>query len=176
MNGSGLLDRLDNENEGLLEAFLGTLSELDADFCVIGELAINTVARPVYTPNLEVVIEAAKQDRVLRRLKKRFAVQDRPRTVVITQPGTGFCILVRKDPRYQDFISRVEAKTILGYLMPVASSQDLLQEKLWDYQRHAQRPEARRKDLEDIERLADAQPELGTNLPQDVEAELALSH
>ena len=72
------------------------------------------------------------------------------------------------DSRYQEFLSRAELRTVLGYELRVAAVEEVLQGKLWAYQDESRRPSKRQKDLADIARLVEAQPELAERLPEAV--------
>jgi hypothetical protein len=61
---------------------------------------------------------------------------------------------------------------VLGYELPVAALEDILQGKLWAYQDTERRPSKRQKDLADILRLAEAHPHLTSLLPDEIKSML----
>ena len=61
---------------------------------------------------------------------------------------------------------------MLGLSLPVAAVEDVLQGKVWAAQDPKRRPSKRQKDLADVSRLLEAQPELRRSVPQDVLARL----
>jgi hypothetical protein len=94
-------------------------------------------------------------------------------SVNLSGPGSDLRIQLQTDPRYQDFISRAESRTVLGYPLKVASVEDVLQGKLWAYQDESRRSSKRQKDLADVARLVEARPELEARLPAAVRDRLA---
>jgi hypothetical protein len=73
---------------------------------------------------------------------------------------------IQTDPRYFDFPSRSSDREVLGLRLPVASIEDVLNGKIWAAQDPERRASKRHKDLLDIERLLETNPQLRTQVPQ----------
>jgi hypothetical protein len=84
--------------------------------------------------------------------------------------GSDLRVQLQKDPRYQEFISRAQVHTVLGYEMSVARLEDVLAGKLWAYSDETRRGSKRQKDLADIMRLVETHPELRGLLPDRIRA------
>ena len=83
-------------------------------------------------------------------------------------------IQIQTDGRYQSFIKRAKSKTVLGYKIPVATIEDVLQGKIWAAMDETRRPSKRQKDLADILRLVEAKAELKNFLPEELTRQLRL--
>jgi hypothetical protein len=74
------------------------------------------------------------------------------------------------DPRYLSFIQRGTVRDVMGYTMKTAAIEDVLQGKVWAYQDATRRKSKRQKDLSDILRLAEAEPQLESRLPSELQS------
>lgn len=162
------LQAVGNGRVDVLQAFLDTLSRLDADHCVIGGLAVNAYAEPVVSLDLDVVVVAERTDDVCRALAGQFKIQRFANSLNLTSTDSDLRIQIQTDPRYQEFLSRSETRDVLGYEMKVASLEDVLAGKLWAYTDTSRRPSKRQKDLADILRLVEQHPALNDRLPDDL--------
>jgi hypothetical protein len=75
---------------------------------------------------------------------------------------------VQTDPRYLPFIDHAAPREILGIQLPVARLEDVLQGKIWAALDPERPSIKRRKDLLDIERLAQAFPHLAEGIPTEI--------
>ena len=117
----------------------GTLRRHGASWCVIGGLAVNSYATPVYTADLDLVVISTELEPVLADLRAAdFRVKESPfstnaqrraeRTNRLTHHLTA---RFTKSDRYQPFVERAALRTILGLEVPVAALPDLVQGELW---------------------------------------------
>lgn len=152
----------------VLQVLLDALERLGADYCVIGGLAVNAYAEPVVSLDLDVVVAAARADALCDSMTGQFQVRRFANSVNLTSPDSDFRIQIQTDPRYQEFLSRAESREVLGYVMRVASVEDVLIGKLWAYMDDQRRASKRQKDLSDILRLVEQHPRLLDRLPDEL--------
>jgi hypothetical protein len=88
--------------------------------------------------------------------------------VNLSVAGSDLRIQLQKDPRYQAFLSRAVRRRVLGYELFVACLEDVLQGKLWAYADRTRRASKRQKDLADILRLVETNPQLRDRVPVEV--------
>jgi len=69
------LNAISNGKVDIVQAFLDTLSASDADYCVIGGLAVNAYAEPVVSLDLDIVVAADNIETVLKAVKTHFKIQ-----------------------------------------------------------------------------------------------------
>jgi len=150
-----------NGKADLLQIFLDTLQKNKVKFCIIGGLAVNAYAEPVVSLDLDVVIDCAKTNGLLSRLKK-------------DNKGSKLRIQIQTDERYQGFLKRAKVKNVLGYKIPVATIEDVLQGKIWVAMDEMRRPSKRQKDLADILRLVEGKAALKELLPEELRKQLKL--
>jgi hypothetical protein len=60
----------------------------------------------------------------------------------------------------------------MGLQLPIAAPEDVLQGKIWAVQDEGRRPSKRQKDLADVSRLIEAEPELRGRVPAEILARL----
>jgi hypothetical protein len=174
MTDKEFLRAVTNGETDLLQVLLDVLEETGAGHCVIGGLAVNAYVEPVVSLDLDLVVATDGLDAVAVAAAARgLKVEPFPHRVNLSGPGSDLRIQLQTDPRYQDFISRAESRTVLGYPLKVASVEDVLQGKLWAYQDESRRSSKRQKDLADVARLVEARPELEARLPAAVRDRLA---
>ncbi len=166
--------RILNGKTDVLQVFLDALRAAKIRFCVIGGLAVNAYADPVVSLDLDIVVDSDKIKSLLGSLPVGFKVKSFPNSLNITAPGADLRIQVQTDPRYQDFLLRSKRKSVLGYSMPVAAVEDVLQGKIWAALDDARRPSKRQKDLADILRLVESQPNLAPLVPKSLKKKLSL--
>lgn len=163
-----------NGETDLVQLLLDVLEETGAGHCVIGGLAVNAYVEPVVSLDLDLVVATDRVDDVAEAAAARgLKVERFPHSINLSGPRSDLRIQLQTDPRYQEFLSRAEPRTVLGYPLQVAALQDVLQGKLWAYQDPSRRPSKRQKDLADVARLVEARPELLERLPDAVRERLA---
>lgn len=129
-------------------------------WCLIGGLAVNCYAEPVYTLDADFVVIAPNVAKVQGELTK------------LTGTRSELKIQLTTDPRYQDFPARAERREVLGLTIPVAALDDLVQGKIWAWQDADRRLTKRKKDELDLLRLAEAHPQLARSMPKEIARQL----
>lgn len=172
MTSKEFLNKLANGKEDVLQVFLDLLKKHDTACCIIGGLAVNAYAEPVVSLDMDVIIVSDKMDALLKALKKRFTVETFPNSIKLNLKGSDLRIQVQTDPRYQNFLSGASVKTVLGYKIPVARIEDVIQGKIWAATDPKRRPSKRQKDLADIMRLIEIKPKLKALLPEPLSRQL----
>lgn len=162
-----------NGRKDLLQEFINLLRKKEVSFCVVGGLAVNAYAEPVVSLDLDVVIVTDELKEVMVALKKKYKVKKHPNSVNISCPYSDLRIQIQTDLRYQDFIERAVQKDVLGYRLPVAAIEDVLQGKIWAAQDKTRRASKRQKDLADILRLTEAKGGLISLVPSSLKKKLA---
>lgn len=162
------LNAIANGKVDIVQAFLDTLSASNIDYCVIGGLAVNAYAEPVVSLDLDIVVAADDIEALIEAVKPHFKIQRFTHSVNLSTDKSDLRIQLQTDSRYQDFISRSESHTVLGYSMKVASVEDVFQGKIWAYSDDQRRKSKRQKDLADIVRLIEVYPVLADQLPASI--------
>jgi len=116
-------------------------------------LAVNAYVEPVVSLDLDAVVIIGRQEDLIRELKKKYTIRRYPNSINVKSRASSLRIQIQTDPRYQSFIGRAAHKEVLGYRLPVAAIEDILQGKIWAAQDKARRRSKRQKDLADILRL-----------------------
>ena len=155
-----------------MQEFAGFLKKKRIPFCVIGGLGVNAYAEAVVSLDLDVVIVTQKIKELQDILAKKYKVKEYPNSINIFSPSSDVRIQIQTDPRYQDFIPRAKYKDVLGYKLPVAAIEDVLQGKIWAFQDETSRPSKRQKDLADILRLTEVKKELAELIPLSLKRKL----
>lgn len=119
-------------------------------YCLIGGLAVNCYVDPVYTLDMNVVVEY------------------HPHSVTLQAPGSELRIQFTTDVRYQGFPARSKEAEVLGVRTKVACLEDVAQGKLWAYSDPQRRLSKRKKDELDLIRLAESYPQLKSFYPKDL--------
>ena len=166
------LRKIVNEKKDLLQKFIDTLKKKKIPFCVIGGLAVNAYAEPVVSLDLDAVIIVDKLQALLSALRNRYKIRKYPNSINITSRFSDLRIQIQTDSRYQDFINRAVYKDVLGYKIPVAVIEDVLQGKIWAAEDKTRRPSKRQKDLSDILRLIEAKKNLSSLVPYSLRRKL----
>lgn len=162
--------RAANGKADFLQEFLEVLAAQDIAFCVIGGLAVNAYAEPVVSLDLDMVVVADHLEVLVARLPEHFTVRNFPHSVNIYSADSDLRVQLQTDARYQPFVARAERRDVLGYDLPVAALEDVLQGKLWAYADSERRPSKRQKDLADILRLVENHPHLAHLLPETIKS------
>lgn len=162
--------RTSNGKIDFLQEFLDVLKTQDVSFCIIGGLAVNAYAEPVVSLDLDMVVVADQLEDLVACLPDKFAVRYFPHSVNIYSTDSDLRVQLQTDERYQPFVARAECRNVLGYVLPVAALEDVLQGKLWAYADTERRPSKRQKDLADILRLVESHPHLAHLLPETIKS------
>lgn len=157
-----------------------TLRRHQAGWCVIGGLAVNTYATPVYTADLDLVVVATELEPVLADLRAAdFRVKEYPFSVNAQrragpggQAATKLMVQFTRPDRYQSFVERAVLRPVFGLDVPVAALADVVQGKLWAWSDPSRRPTKKLKDRLDLLRLAEAHfAEVVPLLPDELRSE-----
>lgn len=175
MNNREFVNRVTNSQEDFLQDFLDLLEGQDVPFCVIGGLAVNAYAEPVVSLDLDLVAVSDRMDELAEILGQRFTVRRFPHSVNVSSPLSDLRIQLQTDPRYQNFIAHASRRMVLGYEIPVAALEHVLQGKVWAFSDPTRRPSKRQKDLADIMRLVETHPHLIALLPDPVRERIRLT-
>ena len=157
-----------------------TLYRHGAGWCVIGGLAVNAYAAPVYTADLDLVVVTTDLEPVLADLRAAdFRVKEFPfstnaqRRAGRTETSANMLMVqFTKPDRYQSFVERAVLRTIFGIDVPVAALEDLVQGKLWAWNDSTRRPSKHAKDESDLLRLGEAYPEVILMLPMELRTKI----
>lgn len=172
MTGKEFFSSVSRSKEDFLQEFLQILKKNKIPFCVIGGLAVNAYAEPVVSLDLDVVVVLNKLELLLSKLPRGYRVKHFPHSVNIEKSTSGLRIQIQTDPRYDSFVVRASLKNVLGYKMPVARMEDVLQGKIWSSMDKTRRPSKRQKDLADIMRLVENKKSLLRLLPSSLRKKL----
>jgi hypothetical protein len=156
--------------EGTADLFFVTdiLLRRSAAWCLIGGLAVNTYASPVYTADCDLVVVARDLGDVIAELRAaNFAVKKHPhwtnaqRRLKRGELGTHrLMVQFTREPRYQSFTERAVLRPVFGRDLPVAALEDLVRGKVWAWGDATRRPTKRIKDALDLMRLVEVEPAL----------------
>ena len=149
--------------------FLGRLLALldNVRYCVIGGQGVNAYVEPVVGLDLGIVV-AADQLEGLEASLTEYKVKRFPHSVNVALEGSDLRVQIQTDPRYADFVERAAPREVLGFTLPVASIEDVIQGKVWAASDPSRRASKRQKDLADIARLIEAHPRLRDRVPDDL--------
>jgi len=138
-------------------------------WCLIGGLAVNCYAEPVYTLDADIVVVSAQLSAIRNDLIAHgFVVEEFQHSVNARMTGSDLRIQFSLDPRYQDFLKQTEVKEVLGQHVPIASLEAIIQGKIWAWQDERRRPTKRKKDELDLMRLLEAHPETRILMPKQI--------
>ena len=142
-------------------------------YCVIGDLAVNTYVRPVYTMDADLVIAADKLAAVRAELiAAGFTVHEEEWSMNAQHPTSELRIQFSKDLRYQSFIAPAVPAKVLGCDARVAALPDLVAGKVLAWSAPKRRLSKRKKDEADLIRLAEEYPEVRALLPETLRRQL----
>jgi len=168
------LSRIAKEKRDLLQEFVDILKKRRIPFCIIGGLGVNAYAEPVVSLDLDVVVIVERLRGLIPILQKKYKVRKFPNSINISSRYSDLRIQIQTDPRYQSFIQKAKHRDILGYRLPVAAIEDILQGKIWAAQDSTRRASKRQKDLADILRLVEAKKSLIPLIPLPLRKQLSL--
>ena len=161
------------EKKDLLQEFVDILKKGKIPFCIIGGLAVNAYAEPVVSLDLDVVIIVERLNDLIGILsRKKYKIKKYANSVNIASSFSDLRIQLQTDPRYQAFLKRSTYRDVLGYRLPVAAIEDVIQGKIWAASDDTRRSSKRQKDLADILRLIETKKSLVSLLPQALKKKL----
>jgi hypothetical protein len=139
-----------------------------AGWCVVGGMAVNSYATPVYTADLDLVVLANDLAPVLADLRSAgwrlqefaYSVNAQRRAGPTERTDSMLMVQFSKPAEMQPFVDRAVLRPIFGLDVPVAALPDLVAAKLAAWTEPRRRPNKRRKDELDLLRLAEAYPEV----------------
>jgi hypothetical protein len=147
--------------------------ELFGPYCLIGGLAVNCYAEPVYTIDAYIVAVAENLEKLTEHLRSEgFVLEAYEHSVNARRPGSELRIQFTTDPRYQAFPVRAEEREVLGLRVKVAQLEDVTQGKLWAYSDSRRRLSKRKKDELDLIRLGEKYPWLRRLYPPELTEQL----
>jgi len=171
MTSKKFFNELTNSKSDVVQLFLDDLERLKIDYCVNDDLAVNAYAEPVASLDLDLVLTIEDVNKLLEHItqpKGNFSVTKFPHSINLQSPDSDLCIQIQTDVKYQSFIKNTSVREVFGYKMKVASLEDLLKGKIWDYSDEERRKSKRQKDLADIMRLVETHPHLYNLIPEDI--------
>ena len=139
---------------------------------MIGGLAVNCYAEPVYTLDADIVVIAKNISHLAEHLRGHgFRIDEYPHSIN-AQAGSDLRIQFTIDERYQSFLERSVESEVLGIRVRVASLRDVTQGKLWAFGDPHRRLSKRKKDELDLIRLAEVHPELREMYPRELREQI----
>ncbi len=161
------------DKANLLEEILASLHDNRIRFCVIGGQAVNAYVEPLVSLDLDLAVAVDQISQVRTVMQQSFRVEEFPHSLNVSSPGSDLRIQIQTDPRYGDFVNRATDRELLGLRLPVAALEDVLQGKIWAASAPERRPTKRRKDLLDIARILEANPQLKPRVPAAILQEIS---
>jgi hypothetical protein len=142
-------------------------------WCLIGGLAVNTYAEPVYTLDADLVMVSASLGGLADRLREEgFTIEEHQHSLNAQGAGSDLRIQFTTAARYQAFAERAVDAVVLGVRARVACLEDVARGTLWAYGDPGRRLSKRKKDELDLIRLAEAWPRLREMYPAELLAEI----
>ncbi len=152
----------------MIKALVKLFDDAGIGYCVIGGQAVNYYAEPLVSLDLDLVAAAESLDEAERLLAEHFEVRRFPHSINVTPEQSDLRVQIQTDPRYGDFVERAVSGSVLGISMHVADKRDLLRGKVWEARDPTRRASKRQKDLVDIARLVEGDPDLKTLVPPEI--------
>jgi hypothetical protein len=152
----------------LLETVLERLENEGLRFCIVGGQAVNAYVDPVVSLDLDIALAAGEAARLEGLFAPPLRVERFAHSINVSAAGSDLRIQFQTDPRYESFPDRAERRTVLGHELPVACVEDVLSGKVWAASDPARRASKRQKDLADIARLLESDPELRAQVPREL--------
>lgn len=156
------------DDVNLLDSFVSLLDDESIAYCVVGGQAVNAYVEPLVSLDFDLVVSVDQLPGLETKLDELYRVERFPHSLNISVPGSDLRIQIHTDPRYFEFVSRAERRSVLGRTLPVASLSDVLQGKVWAASDPKRRASKRQKDLADIARIVEARPELRATVPAEL--------
>ncbi len=162
------------DKTGLIERVFALLDENQVRYCVVGGVAVNAYAEPVFTADLHIAVAVEDLPRLRALLESQFRVREFAHSLNVSEPGSKLQVQFQKDAPYPEFVGRAERREVLDLVLPVATAEDLLRGKVLAAQDTARRRSKRLKDLADIARLLEAFPDLQDAVPDTLRRQLEI--
>ena len=156
------------DKSNFLDNLIALLSERQIRYCVIGGQGVNAYVDPLISLDLDLVVALSQLELVESLLGQQFKVERFPNSPNVSAAGSKLRVQIQTDPRYFEFADRAAVRDVLGLPLPVARIEDILQGKIWAATDAGRRPNKRRKDLLDIERLLETYPHLRDQVPAEI--------
>jgi hypothetical protein len=160
------------DTSDFLDRLFSLFEQNSIRYCLIGGQAVNAYADPVVSLDLDVVIALDQVERVETLLADSFTVERFTHSLNVSDSGSDLRVQVQIDPRYGQFVNRAAPRDVMGYTLPVAAIEDLLQGKVWAASDASRRPSKRLKDLADIARIVEVRPEIIERVPLEIREKL----
>ncbi len=146
-----------------------TILNASGPWCLIGGLAVNCYAEPVYTVDADVVVVSENLPAIREQLSRAgFSVSVFAHSLNARKGSSKLSVQFTSDERYQSFIGRAQKRDVLGHKIPVATIEDIIQGKIWAWQDADRRLSKRKKDELDLLRIGEAHPQLREQLPDEI--------
>ncbi|HEV7475786.1 MAG TPA: hypothetical protein VGN90_17150, partial [Pyrinomonadaceae bacterium] len=101
-------------------------------WCLIGGLAVNCYAEPVYTLDADLVVIASALPAIKDELVNAgLSVEEFPPSLNARMAKSNLRIQFRLDPRYQEFVNDTTIREVLGQQVSVASLGNVVHGKIW---------------------------------------------
>ncbi|HSB04389.1 MAG TPA: hypothetical protein VLK23_04285 [Thermodesulfobacteriota bacterium] len=173
MTGREFMAAVANGEVDILQLLLDILQATGSSYCVIGGLAVNAYVEPVVSLDLDIVVIARDVEKICKiASEKGLKIERYEHSINFSSSKSDLRIQLQTDTRFQDFISRASPQDVLGYVLDVASLEDVLKGKIWAYSDGSRRKSKRQKDLADIARLVEAFPSLASQLPPAIRSQV----
>src|SRR2546423_9567566 len=154
-------------------ALLVQILDRHGNWCLIGGLAVNCYAAPVFTTDADIVVTSSELSAIQAELIARgFEVEEHEHSVNAQMKGSDLRIQFTVDQRYQKFLGDTEMKTVLGELVPVASLANIVRGKVWAWSDPKRRLSKRKKDELDLIRIAEKYAEMRVLMPTPITAQV----
>ena len=135
---------------------------------VVDGQAVNAYVEPVVSLDLDLAVAVGELERLESLLRQHFRIDRFPHSLNVSLVGSDLRVQIQLDPRYDEFVGRASVRDVLGLALPVAAMEDVLQGKIWAAEDESRRPSKRQKDLADIARILERDPQLRSRVPATV--------
>ncbi len=153
------------DEAGFLERLVSLLDDERVKYCVVGGQGVNAYVEPVVSLDLDLAVAVGELERLESLLRQHFRVDRFPHSLNVSLAGSDLRVQIQLDPRYDAFVGRASFREVLGVRLPVAALEDVLQGKIWAAEDESRRPSKRQKDLADIARILERDPQLRSRVP-----------
>lgn len=160
------------DRSDLLDRLIDLLRGQHIPFCVIGGQGVNAYADPLVSLDLDLVVATERIAGLEGLLGRDFKVEGFAHSLNVSAPGSDLRVQFQTDPRYAPFLDHATTREVLGLSLPVARIEDVLRGKVWAAQDPQRRRSKRQKDLADIARLLEVDPQLRSLVPEDLLSKL----
>lgn len=160
------------DDSGFLPRWIELLVSEGIRFAVIGGQGVNAYVDPLVSLDLDIVVAVEDRVRAVDVLSRTFRVERFPHSVNVAETGSRLRVQIQTDSRYDRFVQSAVVRDVLGWPLPVAAIEDILQGKVWAAEGPSRRPSQRLKDLTDISRILEKFPALRPSVPASLLARL----